>query len=129
MNFLIFPMFFMSSALVPLWRVREGSVLLAELCQYNPFTYVVALVRSTLYLDFNPLALAVVVGTLVVFGAPTLIGYPPARGGPAAAPAGAGGCSGRYNAFTISAGGPWWSSMKVERKKQEWSYPGGMRTL
>src|SRR3546814_6057460 len=68
-------MFFMSSALYPLWRVREGSVLLAELCQYNPFTYVVELVRSTLYLDFNPLALAVVVGTLVVFGALTLIGY------------------------------------------------------
>src|SRR3546814_13558086 len=38
MNFLIFPMFFMSSALYPLWRVREGSVLLAELCQHNPFT-------------------------------------------------------------------------------------------
>src|SRR3546814_4819160 len=53
MNFLIFPMFFMSSALYPLWRVREGSVLLAELCRFNPFTYVVELVRSALYLQFN----------------------------------------------------------------------------
>src|SRR3546814_7851062 len=33
MNFLIFPMFSMSSALYPLWRVREGSVLLASLAR------------------------------------------------------------------------------------------------
>lgn len=91
MNFLIFPMFFMSSALYPLWRMRESSVLLYELCRFNPFTYVVELVRSALYLDFNATALAVVTGTLVVFGALALIGYTPARGGPAAGRAGAGG--------------------------------------
>jgi ABC-2 type transport system permease protein len=91
MNFLIFPMFFMSSALYPLWRVREGSVWLYELCRFNPFTYIVELVRSTLYLQFNATALAVVVGTLVLFGALALIGYTPARGGPAAGRAGAGG--------------------------------------
>src|SRR3546814_16497885 len=94
MNFLIFPMFFMSSALYPLWRVREGSVLLADLCQYNPFTYVVELVRSTLYLAFNPLALAVVVGTLVVFGGLHPIGLPHPRGGPSPARPRHGGGSG-----------------------------------
>ncbi len=84
MNFLIFPMFFMSSALYPLWRVREGSVLLYEFCRFNPFTYMVELVRSALYLQFNATALAVVVATLLVFGGAALIGYTPARGGPAA---------------------------------------------
>jgi ABC-2 type transport system permease protein len=84
MNFLIFPMFFMSSALYPLWRVRESSVLLYDLCRFNPFTYIVELLRSTLYLQFNATALAVVLGTLVVFGAAAVIGYTPARGGPAA---------------------------------------------
>jgi len=84
MNFLIFPMFFMSSALYPLWRVRESSVLLYQLCTFNPFTYIVELLRSSLYLQFNATALAVVLATLAVFGAAALIGYTPARGGPAA---------------------------------------------
>ncbi len=88
MNFVIFPMFFMSSALYPLWRVRESSVLLYELCRFNPFTHVVELVRSSLYLQFNAIAFAVVVGTLLVFGAAALIGYRPQRGGPAAGRAG-----------------------------------------
>jgi len=85
MNFLIFPMFFISSALYPLWRVREGSVLIYHLCQYNPFTYVVELIRFTIYGQPNWLSLAVVIGTLVVFGAAALAGYTPARRGPAAA--------------------------------------------
>src|SRR3546814_18429611 len=91
MNFLIFPMFFMSSALYPLWRVREGSVLLAELCQYNPFTDVVELVSSTLFLDFNSTVPAVVVATRDVFGDLPRIGHKLARGGTDAARAGAGG--------------------------------------
>ena len=33
MNFVIFPMFFASSALYPLWRVREGSPMLYYLCR------------------------------------------------------------------------------------------------
>jgi ABC-2 type transport system permease protein len=36
MNFVIFPMFFASSALYPLWRVRESSVLLWRICEANP---------------------------------------------------------------------------------------------
>ena len=38
MNFVIFPMFFASSALYPLWRVRESSPLLYYVCELNPFT-------------------------------------------------------------------------------------------
>src|SRR3546814_16597118 len=56
LTFLIFPLFFMSSALSPLWRVRAGRVLLAELCQYNPLTYVSELVHPQPSLDFNPTA-------------------------------------------------------------------------
>ena len=57
MNFLIFPMFFMSSALYPLWRMREGSVTIYELCLLNPFTYVVELIRFTIYREPNLMAL------------------------------------------------------------------------
>src|ERR1700675_3776081 len=44
MNFVIFPMFFASSALYPLWRVREGSPWLYYVCELNPFPHAVELV-------------------------------------------------------------------------------------
>src|SRR5882724_6220193 len=37
MNFVIFPMFFASSALYPLWRVKQSSPLLYYICEFNPF--------------------------------------------------------------------------------------------
>jgi ABC-2 type transport system permease protein len=49
MNFVIFPMFFASSALYPLWRIREASPFLFEVCRVNPFTYAVELIRFALY--------------------------------------------------------------------------------
>ena len=49
MNFVIFPMFFASSALYPLWRVQQGSPWLATACQLNPFTYAVELIRFAFY--------------------------------------------------------------------------------
>ena len=49
MNFVIFPMFFASSALYPLWRIRESSPLLYDICLFNPFTYAVELIRFALY--------------------------------------------------------------------------------
>jgi ABC-2 type transport system permease protein len=54
MNFVIFPMFFASSALYPLWRVRESSPLLYEICRLNPFTYAVELIRFALYGQIGP---------------------------------------------------------------------------
>src|SRR5690349_12301589 len=45
MNFVIFPMFFASSALYPLWRVQEASPLLYDICQMNPFTHATELIR------------------------------------------------------------------------------------
>ncbi len=57
MNFVIFPMFFASSALYPLWRVKEGSPWLATLCELNPFTHAVELIRFALYERINFLSL------------------------------------------------------------------------
>jgi ABC-2 type transport system permease protein len=80
MNFVIFPMFFASSALYPLWRVREASPLLYWICELNPFTHAVELIRFALYGQLNPLALAVVVGCTAAFMIGAILAYDPARG-------------------------------------------------
>jgi ABC-2 type transport system permease protein len=54
MNFVIFPMFFASSALYPLWRIKESSILLYEICRLNPFTHAVELIRFGLYGQIGP---------------------------------------------------------------------------
>lgn len=79
MNFVIFPMFFASSALYPLWRIRDSSVPLYNICLYNPFTSAVELVRFALYAQVNTEALAWVVGALTVFLGGAIYGYDPAR--------------------------------------------------
>jgi ABC-2 type transport system permease protein len=80
MNFVIFPMFFASSALYPLWRVQEGSPWLATVCQLNPFTHAVELIRFAFYQQMNWLALGVVAGCTVAFLGGAVIAYDPARG-------------------------------------------------
>ena len=80
MNFVIFPMFFLSSALYPLWRVKESSVLLYQLCRLNPFTYVVEVLRFGLYQQVNWPALGVVILTLLAALALGVWAYDPARG-------------------------------------------------
>jgi ABC-2 type transport system permease protein len=80
MNFVIFPMFFASSALYPLWRIRESSEALYLICLANPFTHAVELVRHALYLSFEPVAAAVVVATTAVFFLLAVMAYDPGRG-------------------------------------------------
>ena len=80
MNFVIFPMFFASSALYPLWRVREGSPLLYYVCELNPFTHAVELIRFALYLQLNWVSLAVVCGCTLVFMIGAIMAYDPSRG-------------------------------------------------
>jgi ABC-2 type transport system permease protein len=63
MNFVIFPMFFASSALYPLWRVKESDVLLYYVCLLNPFTHGVELIRFALYGEALWSAALVLVGT------------------------------------------------------------------
>ena len=80
MNFVIFPMFFASSALYPLWRVQEGSPWLAFACNLNPFTHAVELIRFAFYEQINWLALGIVAGATIVFLAAAILAYDPSRG-------------------------------------------------
>src|SRR5438132_9333723 len=80
MNFVIFPMFFASSALYPLWRVRESSPLLYYVCQFNPFTHAVELIRFALYGQVNWTSLAVVGGCTAAFLIGAIYAYDPSRG-------------------------------------------------
>lgn len=81
MNFVIFPMFFMSSALYPLWKLKEsGAMWLYEVASLNPFTHAVELVRFAMYGQLNLLSLAVVAGSLAVFYVGAVLGYDPQRG-------------------------------------------------
>lgn len=81
MNFVIFPMFFLSSALYPLWKMAESSELLHDICAINPFTHAVELIRFALYAQFNAMALLWTVLATVVFTLIALWGYDPARSG------------------------------------------------
>src|SRR6201998_689160 len=88
MNFVIFPMFFASSALYPLWRVREGSPMLYYVCEFNPFTHAVELIRFALYDQMNWISLAVVGGCTAVFMIGAIFAYDPSRGLARRGPAG-----------------------------------------
>jgi ABC-2 type transport system permease protein len=81
MNFVMFPMFFFSSALYPLWRLREGgSEVLYYVSVANPFTYAVELIRFALYGELNIVAALVVVGATALFFLLAVLGYDPQRG-------------------------------------------------
>ncbi len=81
MNFVIFPMFFLSTTLYPLWKLQEsGAVLVYQVSRINPFTHVVELVRFALYGQLNAVSCAVVVGLLLLFFAIAAWGYDPQRG-------------------------------------------------
>ncbi|MGY3604846.1 ABC transporter permease [Bradyrhizobium sp. Leo121] len=88
MNFVIFPMFFASSALYPLWRVQEGSPMLYYVCQFNPFTHAVELIRFALYGQINWISLGVVAGCTAVFMIGAILAYDPSRGLARRGPAG-----------------------------------------
>jgi len=80
MNFVIFPMYFASPALYPLWRIQESSPLLHKICLANPFTYSVELIRFALYgqLDFR--SFVVVVGCTAMFLGGAILAYDPSNG-------------------------------------------------
>jgi len=81
MNFVIFPMFFISTALYPLWKVREsGAEYLYQIALANPFTHAVELIRFAAYGQFNGISLAVVVGMSILCFLLAVIGYDPQRG-------------------------------------------------
>lgn len=80
MNFVIFPMFFLSSALYPLWKMAESSEILHDICAVNPFTHAVELIRFALYGQFNAMALLWTCLAGAALLALALWGYDPARG-------------------------------------------------
>ena len=80
MNFVIFPMYFASPALYPLWRILESSPLLHKICLANPFTYAVELVRFAFYGQLEWQSLAIVCGFTALFLAGAIMAYDPARG-------------------------------------------------
>jgi ABC-2 type transport system permease protein len=80
MNFVIFPMFFASSALYPLWRVKEASLTLYWICQINPFSQATELIRFALYNKFNLLSAGIVLGFAVLLMLLAVYGYDPGRG-------------------------------------------------
>ena len=77
MNFVIFPLFFLSSALYPLWKMREASQWLYWLCALNPFSHAVELVRFALYERFNLPATGVCLGLTLLFASLAVLTFNP----------------------------------------------------
>lgn len=81
MNFVIFPMYFLSTALYPLWKLQEsGAEWVYQIARFNPFTHAVEWVRFALYGKDPGEAPYVVLGCLAVFFVLACWGYDPQRG-------------------------------------------------
>jgi ABC-2 type transport system permease protein len=81
MNFVIFPMYFLSTALYPLWKLQEsGAEWVYQAARLNPFTHAVEWIRFSLYGKDPGMAPYVVLGCLAVFFALACWGYDPQRG-------------------------------------------------
>lgn len=103
MNFVIFPMYFMSTALYPLWKLEEsGAAWVYWIARFNPFTHAVEWLRYAMYGKDPGWSPWIVLGTLALCFALAAWGYDPQRGfgaltkrggggGPPGAPAAAGG--------------------------------------
>jgi ABC-2 type transport system permease protein len=81
MNFVIFPMYFISTALYPLWKLEEsGADWVYQLARLNPFTHAVEWMRFALYGKDPGIAPWVVLGTLAIAFTLACWGYDPQRG-------------------------------------------------
>lgn len=81
MNFVIFPMYFLSTALYPLWKLQEsGADWVYQLARFNPFTYAIEWVRFALYGKDPGVAPYVVLGCALAFFVLACWGYDPQRG-------------------------------------------------
>lgn len=80
MNFVIFPMFFLSSALYPIRRMQDaGADWIFRISSLNPFTHAVESLRHALYGEFSA-SLFVVLASTLVFYLIAAAGYDPQRG-------------------------------------------------
>ncbi len=81
MNFVIFPMYFISTALYPLWKLQEsGAEWVYQAARFNPFTQAVEWIRFALYGKDPGMAPWVVCGCALAFFAAASWGYDPQRG-------------------------------------------------
>jgi len=81
MNFVIFPMYFLSTALYPLWKLQEsGAEWVYQLARFNPFTHAVEWIRFALYGKDAGISPWIVLGTLAVSFTLASWGYDPQRG-------------------------------------------------
>ena len=81
MNFVIFPMFFLSSALYPIQRMHDaGAEWIYRVAMFNPFTHAVEAMRHALYGELVVLSLGVVIVSTIVFYMIAAAGYDPQRG-------------------------------------------------
>jgi ABC-2 type transport system permease protein len=81
MNFVIFPMYFISTALYPLWKLEEaGARWVHELARLNPFTHAVEWLRFALYDQDPGDSPWLVLGTLMLCFGLACWGYDPQRG-------------------------------------------------
>lgn len=80
MNFVIFPMFFLSSALYPIRRMQDaGADWIFRISSLNPFTHAVESLRHALYGEFSG-SLFIVLAATLVFYLVAAAGYDPQRG-------------------------------------------------
>ena len=78
MNFVIFPMFFLSSAIYPLWKLRGfGAQFIYWIATLNPFTHVVEFIRFSAYGQFNTISATVVVSCSIIAFLLAARGYDP----------------------------------------------------
>jgi len=81
MNFVIFPMYFMSTALYPLWKLEEsGAGWVYQVARFNPFTHAVEWLRFALYGKDPGVSPYIVLGTLALCFGAAAWGYDPQRG-------------------------------------------------
>lgn len=81
MNFVVFPMYFLSTALYPLWKLQEADARwLLWLAQVNPFTHAVEWIRFALAGKDAGDAPAVVIGCAAVFFVLACVGHDPRHG-------------------------------------------------
>ena len=81
MNFVIFPMYFMSTALYPLWKLEEsGANWVYQIARFNPFTHAVEWMRFAIYGKDAGLSPWIVLGTFAICFGLACWGYDPQRG-------------------------------------------------
>lgn len=78
MNFVIFPMFFISSALYPLWRlIDNGAFIVYYLAKINPFTYGVEMIRAASLGQFYFTGVVICILCTIFFLLMAIKGYNP----------------------------------------------------